>query len=190
MKVLSINYLANLAKNHGAAAILYGLCCYIYINFIVLVCQTALNLPIWDDFDSVLFFVNQYLEEPSLQNRIALVLAQHNEHRIIINKLLTLLSLVLFSEVNFRFLIFCAVFALLLVPPLLIYRSSERAPALLVASAIMLQPQYGDGLNWVTTCLASFSLLLLAVCCGQLSLTKGRWFLLTIPLLLIALKID
>jgi hypothetical protein len=154
----------------------------LYARFGLLVHQTAVNLPIWDDFDSVLFFLNQYIQTDSLNEKLSLIFSQHNEHRIVINHLLTLVSYWCFGEVNFLFLIWCAVFALLTVPFVIASSMTSTLSALVIATAVLLQPQYGDGLNWVTTCLASFSLVLLAALCGRIINQPNTWWLLSFPL--------
>lgn len=159
---------------------------FLVLIFLNLVHETAVNLPIWDDFDSAFFFVNRILETPFWADRAILILEQHNEHRILINRLLTLLSLALFSSINFLFLIYCAIAALVTLALTLPAKTENRWLGLVISTAILLQPQYGDGLNWVTTCLASFSLCLFAFTCSHLVFGSRTQFFFAILLMALA----
>ncbi len=155
-------------------------------RFCHLVWSYAVNLPIWDDFDSALLFANRFDAAVGWQERLALILEQHNEHRIIANKMLTLVSVAIFSSVNFTFLIYCAVFFLLALTARLATHAKDPVFALALSCLFMLQPQYGDGLNWVTTCLASFFLCFMALYCSQLVLERKTPLVFALPLLAIA----
>ena len=82
----------------------------------------AVNVPTWDDFDAVLEFLLRYLESETLAEKLYLVFKQHNEHRILIHRLLVLIEWFVFGAVNFRhqamfaniaFLLFAGNFAVL-----------------------------------------------------------------------------
>jgi hypothetical protein len=143
----------------------------------------VVNLPIWDDFDVGLRFMNRFLDATSWIDKAALILEQHNEHRIVVTRSLVLLSFSIFSAVNFPFLVAWAVGALLGLVFLLSVPGRFRALTLLMACAILLQPQYGDGLIWVSTCVCSFWMAFLALTSAHLAFSSGRTFYLLFPVI-------
>jgi hypothetical protein len=136
----------------------------ITLQFALLSWRYAVNLPVWDDFDSVLYFLNRYVDAVDWRDKFHLIFEQHNEHRIVINKLLTLACVILFDEINLSYLIYCSTTALILLALILGAQAKKEAIyTTIISVAILLQPQYGDGLNWVTTSVASFFLTLMAL---------------------------
>ena len=59
----------------------------IYIFYIL---KYSANVPFWDDYESVLAFLNQYVPANGLHDKLALVFAQHNEHRTVFNNIIEL----------------------------------------------------------------------------------------------------
>ena len=163
-----------------------GISLFLGIQLCVYVASTVVVLPIWDDFDMGLKFFNKYTEADSLLGKAALVLEQHNEHRVVVTKLLVVMSHALFSSVDFAFLVWFSIVCLLGLVALLAVRGSFRMETLLIASAFLLQPQYGDGLTWAATSVSSFAVCFLALASGHLAFKQGRLFLLTFPTLALA----
>lgn len=62
------------------------------------------NVPFWDDYDAILNFLNEF--KVNSDDRLGLLLSQHNEHRIVLDRLLTLGDYYLFGEINIRHLIY------------------------------------------------------------------------------------
>jgi hypothetical protein len=65
----------------------------------------AINFPIYDDFDSVLNFTSAFTQVQTTEGKFALLFSQHNEHRLVLNRIVTLSYYYLFHEVNFKFFI-------------------------------------------------------------------------------------
>ncbi|MEO5359209.1 MAG: hypothetical protein H7843_02040 [Nitrospirota bacterium] len=63
------------------------------------------NIPISDDFDAVLDFLYNFNELSSFYDKIALLLLQHNEHRIVLTRLVVLGEYYLLNTINFKTLI-------------------------------------------------------------------------------------
>jgi hypothetical protein len=80
--------------------------------FFGILLKFAVNIPFHDDFDAVLAFFNNFISAESLSEKIKLLFSQHNEHRIIFNKLFTIASYYITGEINFKFLILFGNFAL------------------------------------------------------------------------------
>ena len=73
-----------------------------FLTYILAVFRYAINVPYEDDFDAALDFLNQFTDANTLATRIKLVGMQHNEHRIVLDRLAFLGSYYLEGEVNFR----------------------------------------------------------------------------------------
>jgi hypothetical protein len=73
--------------------------------FFGILLKFAVNIPYYDDFDAVLAFLNNFNSTESLSEKIKLLFNQHNEHRIIFNKLFTIASYYITGEINFKLLI-------------------------------------------------------------------------------------
>jgi hypothetical protein len=72
--------------------------------FFKVVFDSAVNLPIKDDYDAILNFILDF-RSASFSQKIALLFSQHNEHRIFHSRLIYVTYYMLFGEINFRHLI-------------------------------------------------------------------------------------
>lgn len=82
--------------------------------------NNAVNVPFEDDFDSALAFASNYLyKTPSFIGKIQGIFSQHNEHRIVLDRLAFLTDYQLTGHINFRHLILFGNLSLLLVLGLL-----------------------------------------------------------------------
>ncbi|MBN2417647.1 hypothetical protein JXO52_17570 [bacterium] len=68
--------------------------------FYYLVYRFAVNIPAWDDFDSILAYLNA-----APGDKLQHLFSFHNEHRIVLTRLAADLSVSLMGSVDFRFLI-------------------------------------------------------------------------------------
>lgn len=62
------------------------------------------NMPYWDDYDSVLNWLMKFNESGSFVNSLDLLFRQHNEHRIVFDRLVELVELHALGVVNFIYL--------------------------------------------------------------------------------------
>jgi hypothetical protein len=92
---------------------------------VLLIGKYATNIPYADDFDAVLLFMTKFLEADSLLAKINLMFSQHNEHRIVLDRVAVLAEWFLLKEVNFRYLLFFGN-ALLLALFVLLYFTFRR----------------------------------------------------------------
>jgi hypothetical protein len=65
----------------------------------------AANIPYEDDFDVALLFTKKFIHARTAEERVSLIFAQHNEHRIVFDHLVFLGNFYVFHEINFRFCI-------------------------------------------------------------------------------------
>ena len=64
----------------------------------------TVNAPINDDFSAILAFINSYISTPSFEHKMKLLLEQANEHRIVYDRIWTIISYKVFHAINFNFL--------------------------------------------------------------------------------------
>ena len=70
------------------------------VLYITLVSTFSINIPIGDDYDVFLGYLNQSSDE-----RLHALFAQHNEHRLVFNRLIAELIYQTFNQIDFRLLI-------------------------------------------------------------------------------------
>lgn len=94
-KMVSRNFAAGIIINVLIfALLLYGLTIH----------RLAVNQPAGDDYEAILFFLNQFsLAQPL--DQLQLLVQQHNEHRIVFARLITSIDLKIFGHINFIHLI-------------------------------------------------------------------------------------
>lgn len=97
MKYINNNIVRNIMIILPAVATLF-MFCYVVQHY-------ALNLPLWDDYYQSLVFVNNYVTQDSITQKALLLIAQHNEHRIFLVRLIVLLYYKIFGILNFKILI-------------------------------------------------------------------------------------
>ncbi|RRA98716.1 hypothetical protein [Larkinella rosea] len=114
----------NKAITIGKAALGAGLLLIPVFIYYRTVYNNAVNVPFEDDFDSALKFLSSYLfKTNSLVDRVKLIFSQHNEHRIVFDRLVFLLDYYLTGFLNFRHLILVGNLSLVFLAYLL-FRSS------------------------------------------------------------------
>ena len=129
------------------------------------------NVPFWDDWDSCLDFLNNYLQANDFSTKISLLLKQHNEHIILFTHLIQLLQLKLFGTVNFIYLvIFTNIILFLIIIFLLQYIKSNICllDKLLIILPLLLNPLQFENQLWLGAGLQQYTQILCAVIAMQL----------------------
>ena len=118
----------------------------ILIVFPLIYCLLVLifskNIPVGDDY-WLLDFLNKFFLTDQPEEKLELLIAPHNEHRLILTKVLSVFLIKVFGDIDFRYLIFLSNIAFLLGVFHLIRLLSLGAfatPALLIA-LVMVNPQ-------------------------------------------------
>lgn len=89
---------------------------------------SAFNYPFEDDFNSPLQFINQYIDA-SLPDRLKLIASQHNEHRIVFDRLVFLGQYYATGKIDFRSLILVGNLSLLLLAGVFSQTTYQSLPA-------------------------------------------------------------
>jgi hypothetical protein len=74
------------------------------VSFLWAFFRYTVNMPVNDDYPAILGFLNQYLSATSFHQKWNLLFAQHNEHRIVYCRLMSLIDFRLNKQVNFNVL--------------------------------------------------------------------------------------
>lgn len=140
----------------------------------------AVNAPYWDDFDAILGFVLRFEDAPDTPSKLLQIFDQHNEHRIVFTKIVSLVCFTLFGGLDFNVLIALGLLGLVLLAPLLYWLcgSCVRTPWLLApAFYLVYQAQHWENLTWAMAGLQNFwsmTFAMLSVLCAVRR--EWRWF--------------
>ncbi|MBF0517070.1 MAG: hypothetical protein HQK97_08130 [Nitrospirae bacterium] len=138
------------------------------------------NIPISDDFEAVLDFLNHYYEVSAFHDRVALIFSQHNEHRIVLTRLVVLAQHYLLRTINFKTLLMIGnigIIGILIV----IYLSHNRRNPLWFTPVIFIlfEPQYFGAIFFAMCSIQTFYALLFAfTALSYLSRDASKYFIL------------
>ncbi|WP_169309406.1 hypothetical protein [Thermodesulfobium narugense] len=75
------------------------------IFYLWIILRFTINMPYWDDYDSVLNWINRFVTHQNNCNYlISMLFEQHNEHRILFDRIFILFDYYVFGSINFIFL--------------------------------------------------------------------------------------
>lgn len=75
--------------------------------YIWVILRFTVDMPWWDDYDSILNWMNRFIQHHNnIRYILSMLLEQHNEHRILFDRILELLDYYLFGSINFLYLSF------------------------------------------------------------------------------------
>jgi hypothetical protein len=142
-------------------AIVYGVAILIPCAFYLLLARANVNLPILDDYDSILGFLNYYSQLPSLgQKMLYTITAQHNEYKLIFEHIVLLGEYGLLGHANFALLNVIGGISVLLLAVVLwnmflpdTQDRLRRLTLFLPVILLLFQLQYYSNLTWATTAL-------------------------------------
>lgn len=139
--------------------------------------------PFVDDFDAILNFFIEFKDQPTTWGKLQRILAQHNEHRIILTRSLSVILYALRGSIEFDLLDYVGV-SLLVLFALLIYASFRRTKPPLVAAVISLpcflmtfQPQPLECIVWSTVSVAMSGVLLFSALTFWFLTGAYSWYL-------------
>jgi hypothetical protein len=127
----------------------------------LLVGHYSVNIPVWDDYDTILKFLN--LPDAT---RLQTLVAQHNEHRLVWTRVAAEVCNRLLHQSDFRLLICIGNAGLVLLFVVLCRVFSRRnlpAPLLVPISFLLFQPQPWENMTWATGSLQNNYSLLFAL---------------------------
>jgi hypothetical protein len=99
------------------------------VSYYKAVFGNAINMPYQDDFDTGLQFVNDFtFNANTIAHKLRLIFSQHNEHRIVLNRIAALVDYWLFGQLNLRHLILFGNLSLLFLLWLFFQAAFTRIP--------------------------------------------------------------
>ncbi|MBF0457965.1 MAG: hypothetical protein HQK99_08735 [Nitrospirae bacterium] len=143
--------------------IIYSLAALAVGFYYLTVIRYGSNIPIADDFDAVLDFLNNFLEVSSIHDKIALIFSQHNEHRIVFTRLIVVAQYYLLNTVNFKVLIMIGNIGLIGILIVIFLSYNKRSLIWFVPVVfILFEPQYFGAIFFAMGTIQNFYVLLFA----------------------------
>ncbi len=142
-----------------------------FVVFAFLVCRYSINVPMHDEYDMILRFMNSFLEAGTAREKLGWLWRQQVESRVLTTKLQALLEYALFGAVNFKTMLLAGDFMRVGIAGLMAYEARKaglRRAGLLAVSFIVLAPAASENLYSVN---------------GQLHVWNALWGLLFIAAL-------
>lgn len=107
---------------------LYNIWIFIpFVFYMAIVSQYAVNIPYMDDYDAILKFLNNF-KIANFSQKLALLVSQHNEHRILAARIVYALYYSIFGNINFRNLIFIENIQLLVIFIVMVHFIKKAVP--------------------------------------------------------------
>ncbi|GAB2772631.1 hypothetical protein GCM10027275_14440 [Rhabdobacter roseus] len=145
----------------------------------------AVNVPKWDDHALKAFLV-EYLQAPNWQAKWAALFRQHNEHRIVLTRLLAWWDYALMGSLNFRHLMLAGNLLLVGVIGLwwvLLHRNQKPFYTLLPVPFLWLTLAHWENMYWGMSAVQNFGVVSLLVWTLYLVVSRRLvFFLLALPL--------
>jgi hypothetical protein len=143
-------------------------------SFIFGIIQYAVDIPQADDYDNILGSMNQLYQSQNIAEVGSILFAQHNEHRLVFNRIVSITLLKIFGRIDFFWLIAIGNLAIFIIVWIIFrtYRCDEEkflyfSPAIF----FIFQPQY-DSFVWAMAALSNFYVIAFAVLCIYFLLKK------------------
>lgn len=76
----------------------------VFLLYFWTIIRYSANVPYWDDYQAVLLFINDFFSA-NANDKISLLFSQHNEHRIVFNRVVQIFLYKIFGRVDFIHLI-------------------------------------------------------------------------------------
>ncbi|AEI46552.1 hypothetical protein [Runella slithyformis] len=147
--------------------------------YFFLLLRYCYNFPFYDDYIAVLEAVSRWQYASSFNEKLSLLVEQHNEHRIVYIHVISLLDNFLRGSVHFTDLVWCGNISLLLVL-FLLYKSAESISEvsmfwLLPVVLLLFQLQSWDNTYWAMASLANFGIHGWVISAIYLASRRERW---------------
>lgn len=99
-----MNFMKYFKSHYKGIAVIF-LLALPFMIFAFYTLRNAINVPMWDDYDAILAFLNSFITSATLKGKIGLIFQQHNEHRMILDKFFVLMQYFISGKVDFSGLI-------------------------------------------------------------------------------------
>lgn len=130
----------------------------------------AINIPHWDDHP-LKSFVLKFDEINSIKDKILLIFSQHNEHRIGLTRLFTLINFKLSGNIDFKFLIWVGLsflFGILLIFYIIFKKYNLELKYFIPISFILIGVYPYENLFWAMASIQNIGVVFIAILCFYL----------------------
>lgn len=163
--------------------LVYGVAFLVPCFFYLLLARTILNLPILDDYESILGFLNHYAQLPGASDKALYIFtAQHNEYKLIFEHWFVVTEFGLLRHVNFVLINAIGSLSVLLLAVALwkmflpqLQDDFRRLTLFLPVILLLFQLQYYENLTWPTTALQNIPVVPFSLFSLYFLLRKDRW---------------
>jgi hypothetical protein len=159
----------NILSTEKNQTIAVGLFTLIVVTIhLIIVNQYAVNIPLYDDYNAVLDFLLKFQDAVSWREKTELILSQHNEHRIVPDRISFLLDYYIFGKVNFKHLAFVGNILLILILGLLFIQHKASKKSMyyfLPVPLILLNIRAGDFLLWAMSSIQLIGVITFSLFC-------------------------
>jgi hypothetical protein len=151
-----------------------GIIAWILARYLADVGRYAINVPLLDDYDAVLAFINRVATRQGASEVVADLLRQHNEHRLVVPRIVFLLDYLIEDQVDFRHLSFVGNAGLVATFAVLWATARCRRPILMLpVAAVIFHEALMDSATWAMVAVQTFLVLFFAFACmGLLSIPR------------------
>lgn len=121
------------------------------------------NIPLVDDFDAILDFFIKFFQSVSLKEKLVLLFSQHNEHRLVIDRIIALLVYYINNSLDFKILIIIGNLSLLGLAVIIFQcfkQKKDKFLYFLPVVFLLFQPQYTGSIYWAISALQNLLVLL------------------------------
>ncbi|MBW7957512.1 MAG: hypothetical protein H3C68_06415 [Deltaproteobacteria bacterium] len=149
------------------------------VYFFSIIYKYAANVPYWDDYSAILDFLIRYQDADGALQRLGLLFAQHNEHRIAFGNLATVVMYKLTGMADFRAMIFfgnAALLGLVLVFYRMFHADGRKPLYFIPVVFFLFQFQFGNTIFWAMASVSNFYVLLFTFAALLLLERGGRPF--------------
>lgn len=138
------------------------------------------NIPYWDDYIVEQNFLVQYLHTDSLSEKVKLLLQQHNEHRLLFTRSVTLITYFFTDKLHYSFYIFLANVMFLGIGGLMYQTVKEdikKAFGAFLIALLLFSGQHLETSNWAMSGLTNIGILFLAFSSLYCLISERRYFI-------------
>lgn len=145
--------------------------------FFAIVLSNGVNLPYQDDYDAVLWFLNHFPSATAAE-KMRLLFASHNEHRIAFPRILIYLSHLALGRADMRLMFLIGDLSLVALAFTLygmLRVNSQRLITFLPVPFLLFQPQFYEGAVWAQVALSNFWVYALALASFHFMERSDSW---------------
>jgi hypothetical protein len=148
-----------------------------FLAYLALLQALWFDVPIWDDYSVILDGTMRMMDAQSWREKMGVLLAQHNEHRVVVTRILAWLAAESNGDrIDFRVLVLAGNLSLAAILVLFWreFRGCVGAPAIAAAGFILCQLTFFEGALLSMAAISNLGVIAFAFACLYFALQPGR----------------